>query len=617
MRDRSLAVLALFLVALTDGCASAQQSAPAVPGPHALLIGCTRYLALPKLEGPANDVVLIETLLKGPRYQFPSKNVVVLSEQTKGSEYRPTRTNIEREFARLAQVARPGEQVVIAFSGHGSQQPDQDPSDPDDPEPDGLDETILPSDTGRWDERTQTVVNAIIDDELRAWLKRISERGALVWVIMDSCHSGTVVRAETAEVNRKVDPEVLGVPRDALERAERRAAQRMAAHRGETREVESLDLAGQAPDLVAVYAALPAEPTPELPPLDGSSPKPYGLLTYTLCRAITTASTPLSYADLVQRIRLRYAAWGRTFPTPLVEGKYRDREVLNTKEMPSRTRILLTRDAGGRATINAGSLQGLSELSILAVYPPPGDPHPDTSLGHVRIQPRGLALLDAQVEPWKYGGDRMANPDLPTGGRCQPVYIDLGRMSLGVAVQVRGDAGAVRKDEDQRASRELQQRVHQELRQIAESPEALIELHDQPRPEDWLVWIEQDRAGRFQAYLAPASGWVQGRETEETPPLFGPARANCWASGSMSDCGGSRRPTLGENRWRRAERPVPVGYRRPGRDGEVPRPCGPRRPGRGAGGRGDRLAGREHHRLSVDQSRDRGRRHQPAVRRQR
>ena len=101
MRDRSLAVLALSIVAMTDGCASAQQSAPAVPGPHALLIGCTRYSALPKtahLEGPANDVVLIETLLKGPRYRFPAESVVVLSEQTQGPEYRPTRANIEREF---------------------------------------------------------------------------------------------------------------------------------------------------------------------------------------------------------------------------------------------------------------------------------------------------------------------------------------------------------------------------------------------------------------------------------------------------------------------------------------------------------------------------------------
>ena len=79
---------------------------------------------------------------------------------------------------------------MIFLSGHGSQQPDQPPLDEDD----GLDETFLPADIGDWDGTKMTVANAIIDDELRTWLDAICRKGARVWLIADTCCSGTLIR---------------------------------------------------------------------------------------------------------------------------------------------------------------------------------------------------------------------------------------------------------------------------------------------------------------------------------------------------------------------------------------------------------------------------------------
>ena len=63
---------------------------------------------------------LIGRLLR-ERYQFPAEGIVTLTEDEGSPALRPTRANIEREFRRLADQAREGDQVVILLAGHGSQ----------------------------------------------------------------------------------------------------------------------------------------------------------------------------------------------------------------------------------------------------------------------------------------------------------------------------------------------------------------------------------------------------------------------------------------------------------------------------------------------------------------
>ncbi|MDA1013996.1 MAG: caspase family protein [Planctomycetota bacterium] len=74
---------------------------------------------------------------------------------------------------RLIEQAAAGDQVVVLFSGHGSQVPIRDEQtdayDPANPEPDGLDEVFLPADADS--SESDTAVNVIRDNEFRRWLE--------------------------------------------------------------------------------------------------------------------------------------------------------------------------------------------------------------------------------------------------------------------------------------------------------------------------------------------------------------------------------------------------------------------------------------------------------------
>src|SRR5687767_5748053 len=142
-----------------------ERSQAAVAGAErrALLIGVTEFqdprLKSRGLKGPGNDVELFRQILTRAPLSVPAANITVLSGARTDPAFRPTHANIEREFARMAQVSKKGDQLVILMAGHGSQQPAD--ADPADEEPDGLDEIFLPADVAGWDGKSGRVRNAI------------------------------------------------------------------------------------------------------------------------------------------------------------------------------------------------------------------------------------------------------------------------------------------------------------------------------------------------------------------------------------------------------------------------------------------------------------------------
>ncbi len=505
-------------------------SLPAVPqegnpkrSSHALLVGCTRYPELEKLDkrwrlyGPANDVVLLRELLV-TRFSFRTENIVTLAEEA-GAEHRPTRSHIEREFRRLTAVAKQGDEIVVFFAGHGSQQP-ADTTVPDNYEPDGLDEIFLPTDVRPCREGDVSVPNAITDNDLRNWLSEIRARGAKVWVIVDACHSGTMIRGADVESPRRVPPETL-MPGDLIESAVRRAAEAGERNRNLASEkgweaCGTLKLSEQVSGLVAVYAAQPGELAVERPlPFGAADRKPYGLLTYTICQILSRSVSPMTYSELVQRVHCQYMQTGRSFPMPLVEGRERNREVLGMREWPRRSVILLSRGRDGSLKINAGGIQGVTSSSILSVYPPAGSKDADKLVGHVRVVKQ--RTLDAVVEPCRYG-EFPGRSDLPIGGRCELVYVDYGLEKLRVAFDSQPSTGQ---------SKLAPQVIHAvgRLTEQAASDDSLIHVVGDPNEADWLVRLDQENV-----YLVPAEGWAKSDVTEQTDerisgpgqPLFGP-----------------------------------------------------------------------------------------------
>ena len=313
----------LLSLGLILGMAACARSGETAPDRHVLLVGCTNYDNLPasrNLHGPANDVHLWAQLFADKGFGIPKGRIVTLAEGH-GPSWRPTRANILRELDRLGSSPEigPASQVIIVLSGHGSQQPDQDHDELVDPEPDGLDEIFLPADVGVWDPRTRQVPGALIDDELHHNLQRISDRGALVLLIVDACCSGTISRGNDGEVVRRVAPEDLGIPRAELDEAGRcaAAASRTRGGAGRPDEVGPLDEGRDLANVVALYASRPEEPTIELSYPEAGKPDGewYGLFTHTLAGVLKRSRERPTYRELVLRANQIYAADGRYFPT--------------------------------------------------------------------------------------------------------------------------------------------------------------------------------------------------------------------------------------------------------------------------------------------------------------
>ena len=107
----------------------------------------------------------------------------------------------------------PDDFVYLHFSGHGSQAPALN----DETELDGLDELFLPVDIGPWNDTVGAVENALLDDEIGEMIGAIRAKGATVWAVFDSCHSGTATRASGPM--RRLNWRTVGRKRVSLELA--------------------------------------------------------------------------------------------------------------------------------------------------------------------------------------------------------------------------------------------------------------------------------------------------------------------------------------------------------------------------------------------------------------
>ncbi|MFQ5844131.1 MAG: caspase family protein, partial [Planctomycetota bacterium] len=260
-----------------------EEKRPAPGGWHALLVGCTEYPVLRErlgkekydaariaLVGPANDVVLMRRTLLEVFGVAPDR-IKALAGWPEEAAQRPTHDNIIGELDRLAKAVKRGDRVLIHMAGHGSQAPDTSGD-----ELDALDEIFLPADVAGWDRQAGKVAGSITDDVLGAKVRAIRDAGAMVWLLMDCCHSGTMVRGGGQGLRmRRLDPEYLGVPPTTTRGA--------GAEEDEPLPERELGDDQNLGAIVAMYAAQSYKLAPEMP-LPRSGPReetrPHGLFTY-------------------------------------------------------------------------------------------------------------------------------------------------------------------------------------------------------------------------------------------------------------------------------------------------------------------------------------------------
>lgn len=190
----------------------------------ALLIGINHY-ENPSwdLSGCLNDVDSMKALLI-EKYGF--------GEITTLKDAEATRQGIIEGICTLVNDSKPGDELVLHFSGHGSQIPDYDNDEMIDGQSDYLDEILCPFDI-KFNESTRKFENIIKDDTLAGILKgtyseRISSptdngvsyytigsnglnKEAILTFVCDSCHSGTMTRTLTNRFTDTVKRIVAGV----------------------------------------------------------------------------------------------------------------------------------------------------------------------------------------------------------------------------------------------------------------------------------------------------------------------------------------------------------------------------------------------------------------------
>lgn len=467
---------------------------------HALLVGVTKYPNLEEklwLRGPEHDVAIFADLLQ-KRFKVDPKYIRKLVGWPDKAEERPTKANIRKAFSDLAKNVKSGDSVMVLFSGHGCQQ-SANPS-PTNIEPDGLDELFLPADTSKWDEAKKTVEGAIIDDEVGEWVTAIREKGAFVWILFDSCHSGTMTRGISHEgrVNREIAPAALQIPALSATVPVTRGTQVLKAETGGDFSSSVVKNKPGMGGIVAMYAAQSLEPTFELP-IPTEKSEFHGIFSYTLVGILTETKRPLTYRDLAATISIIYRGNGILQPTPLIEGTDLDREVMGTKNAGNRTPITFTGVfiPPGLFEVDAGHLMGLREGSVIEVYPPTIAPDSEKPLGVAVVEQTRAAV--ALVTPKAWNG-MAAAPLAKLSGACRAkiIYEKMALPDLNVAIQT-GSGDKVKTAAVEALSKE--QRAFLEKVRGNSSP---WKWSDKLEGADWILRFAGDKT-----LLIPSSGWSE------------------------------------------------------------------------------------------------------------
>jgi Caspase domain len=332
-------------------------TAPAKATRWALLIGIDRYPNFPEhaqLAGCVNDVEAMAALLIN-LFSFPAGNVERLLDGA------ATQAGIRAAFGSLTERVGLDDVVVVQYSGHGSRMADPKA-------PDGMDETIVPGDSGRAPHENRD----ICDTEIHRWLLRLTERTGHLTLIFDSCHSGHILRDPFGAKGRWVEPD----PRPAGEASATMAPsvpqRRRDADPGGPGGEAGTDGAGSyrlplSSKYVLLAGCRSTETSFEVLAQEAGGIQ-HGALTYFLCQELAKAGAVTTFRDVFEvaapQVTARYPS-----QHPQLEGA-RDLQVFGISELEPMRFVPARQGAAGGVTLAAGAACGMSEGSAWLVYPP-------------------------------------------------------------------------------------------------------------------------------------------------------------------------------------------------------------------------------------------------------
>ena len=336
---------------------------------YALLIGIDRYEPNPyynDLQGCVRDINLVAQYL-GHTLNVSQEHIWKLTSPLEESnslsafraarpEVKPTYANIVQAFKEVTERAQSGEQVYIHYSGHGGRAVTIYP------ELEGeqrQDEGIVPMDLGTLDGRY------LRDVEIATLLKRLTDKGCMVTLIFDSCHSGGATRGDCA---------IRGNENNLVDSTPRSQASLVASREELLNNWRILTQAdpnltsGWLPnrDYVFLAACRPSEYAYEYAVNGGQR---HGALTYWIMDTLTSSTSVLTYKSLYNRVKgMIQSKFPQQLPMLMGDG---DRLVFGDKRKYKPYTLVVTKvaDDGREITLDAGLAAGLSSGTHLAIYP--------------------------------------------------------------------------------------------------------------------------------------------------------------------------------------------------------------------------------------------------------
>lgn len=311
------------------------------PTCYALLVGIDKYQSpVPPLDGCVNDMRAMRDYLVSSM----SRSGIHLHLEVLENE-KATRLNIVQKFEKHLAQAQENDLAFFYYSGHGSQETTHEVFQKI--EEDDKNETIV-----CYDSRSRDGMD-LADKELATLLDVVAQTNPHLVVIMDCCNSGSGTRdfgATKVRAVRDLPARVRSLDSYILPKQDTRGRSAFNLENPEQMVIPS-------PRHVALSAAQSFQLAKET--LLGGSPR--GVFTYSLLEVLNTSVGPLTYADLMRRVRSLVTE--RTFEqTPqLYAPQANDQNLVFLKGSTSRAAhyYALSHDQERGWHIDAGSAHGI------------------------------------------------------------------------------------------------------------------------------------------------------------------------------------------------------------------------------------------------------------------
>ncbi|GAA6618389.1 caspase family protein [Scytonema sp. NUACC26] len=340
---------------------------------YALLIGIDCYLPnqLPdggsykNLGGCVRDIKYVEDFLK-LKLKMPPEQIFKLTasdigkpEPAEPPDKWPTYENMVAMFDRVTEIAEPGDQVYIHYSGHGGRAKTNYPQLKGE---NGIDEVLVPTDLGN------STARYLRDIEIAKLLERMVDKKLVVTVIFDSCHSGGATKGDDAEI-RGLDT-IDETPRSTesmVASDEELAKTWKTLTKSETRDFQLGSGWLPQPEGYVLLAACRSNESAFEYAFNGKERN--GALTYWLLDSLDPLTPGLTYKVLHDRLLAKiHSQFQRQTPQLQGEGS---RLVFGSDRVSLQYAVNINQiDPNKGLLLNGGQVQGLSKGAQFAIYPP-------------------------------------------------------------------------------------------------------------------------------------------------------------------------------------------------------------------------------------------------------